>query len=586
MHHPRTILIYIGILSLFFSRGVSANSQEKPYPIKQWVEELSSRDDSNRVYYELVQIFSAKDSAEIFDMLNRLEEYYGSDHFFNTRFLALKQFLTFLKKGISAKDEISKIGQQAITEAIYTGDGYLMFLAHRSYGSIMYVLQDLEQATTYLLKAEEIGNGLPEKYRSYIRIFRELGEIFYHTREYEKSINYTLRGLEGVDSIEVPPVFRVRFVNTIGQAYQKLHKYDSALYYYNQSLQLARQLRKQQWKMVWMGINSSFIGQIMFLKNDYETAKSLLHFDYSVNRNEELNMAGLSMQWLAKINLAQGNKDSALMQVRESLRILNYSESIQFQRVTYLEHAYSTAADVFRAFNNADSSYHYSQLYHSLHDSLEKVAFSTNLNILRLRIQNEKSYQTIASLQESKKIEVQKRNFLIGLVILSGIIALLYVNKLRVRHFHKEQLALQEKNAAESLAREQLQLMTQNLLEKAALVDELQRQVNTRSLAAEKQELVSNISNLAILTEEDWEKFKTLFEQLHPGFFMHLKEKVNDITIAELRMAALTRLHLTTTQISSILGISANSVYKTRQRLRQRLNLDAEENIEEVIAKI
>ena len=128
--------------------------------------------------------------------------------------------------------------------------------------------------------------------------------------------------------------------------------------------------------------------------------------------------------------------------------------------------------------------------------------------------------------------------------------------------------------------------MTQNLLEKAALVDELQRQVNTRSLAAEKQELVSNISNLAILTEEDWEKFKTLFEQLHPGFFMHLKEKVNDITIAELRMAALTRLHLTTTQISSILGISANSVYKTRQRLRQRLNLDAEENIEEVIAKI
>ena len=51
-------------------------------------------------------------------------------------------------------------------------------------------------------------------------------------------------------------------------------------------------------------------------------------------------------------------------------------------------------------------------------------------------------------------------------------------------------------------------------------------------------------------------------------------------------MAALTRLHLSTNQIASILGISANSVYKTKQRLRQRLNIDAEASIEEAIAKM
>jgi DNA-binding CsgD family transcriptional regulator len=51
-------------------------------------------------------------------------------------------------------------------------------------------------------------------------------------------------------------------------------------------------------------------------------------------------------------------------------------------------------------------------------------------------------------------------------------------------------------------------------------------------------------------------------------------------------MAALTRLHLSTSQIASILGISANSVYKTKQRLRQRLNIDPEIDIEEAIGKI
>jgi len=82
------------------------------------------------------------------------------------------------------------------------------------------------------------------------------------------------------------------------------------------------------------------------------------------------------------------------------------------------------------------------------------------------------------------------------------------------------------------------------------------------------------------------EKFTTLFEKIYPGFFINLKEKVNDITLAEQRMAALTRLHLTTRQIASILGISPNSVNKTRQRLRQRLNLELETNIEDIIARL
>jgi DNA-binding CsgD family transcriptional regulator len=45
-------------------------------------------------------------------------------------------------------------------------------------------------------------------------------------------------------------------------------------------------------------------------------------------------------------------------------------------------------------------------------------------------------------------------------------------------------------------------------------------------------------------------------------------------------------LHLSTNQIASILGISANSVYKTKQRLRQRLDIDPETDIEEAIAKM
>jgi DNA-binding CsgD family transcriptional regulator len=55
------------------------------------------------------------------------------------------------------------------------------------------------------------------------------------------------------------------------------------------------------------------------------------------------------------------------------------------------------------------------------------------------------------------------------------------------------------------------------------------------------------------------------------------------ITPAEQRTAALTRLQLSPRQIASMLGISVDSVHKSRQRLRKRFNLGTEANLEEVV---
>ena len=79
---------------------------------------------------------------------------------------------------------------------------------------------------------------------------------------------------------------------------------------------------------------------------------------------------------------------------------------------------------------------------------------------------------------------------------------------------------------------------------------------------------------------------KTLFEKIHPLFFQQLKQKAADITLAEQRMAALTRLQLTSKQMAAMLGISVDSVHKTRQRLRQRLQLSNDINLDEYIAAV
>ena len=100
------------------------------------------------------------------------------------------------------------------------------------------------------------------------------------------------------------------------------------------------------------------------------------------------------------------------------------------------------------------------------------------------------------------------------------------------------------------------------------------------------QQLISELSQQTILTEDDWDKFKSLFEKIFPLFFQRLKNTTAEITIAEQRMAALIRLQLTTRQMASMLGISIDSVHKTKQRLRRRFNIGADANMDEYIASI
>jgi hypothetical protein len=284
-----------------------------------------------------------------------------------------------------------------------------------------------------------------------------------------------------------------------------------------------------------------------------------------------------SLQWVARIDLIEGKKDSALYRVKEALRLLDRGSSLN-----YWENVYYATADVYKAIGNYDSAYKYAQLYNQQHESNEKTVANSRLEISRIKLENLQNSLVIENLHREKQAEELKRNFLLVAIVMLFIIAMLVLNRQRQKLLHKKQMA----EADSVAAKEQLQLFTQNLIEKTNLIEQLQQQVNRRTLTVEQQDLISGISNLTILTEADWEKFKTIFEKIYPGFFIHLKEKVHDITLAEQRMAALTRLQLSINQIASILGISPNSVYKTKQRLRQRLHLDPEKSIEEILTTI
>ena len=97
---------------------------------------------------------------------------------------------------------------------------------------------------------------------------------------------------------------------------------------------------------------------------------------------------------------------------------------------------------------------------------------------------------------------------------------------------------------------------------------------------------MQEIKQKTILTENDWDEFKTTFEKIYPGFFNRLYTRNKDITTAELRFAALIRLQMNNRQAGAILGISTDSARKTRQRLRLRLQISEDSNLEDFVLNI
>jgi DNA-binding CsgD family transcriptional regulator len=89
-----------------------------------------------------------------------------------------------------------------------------------------------------------------------------------------------------------------------------------------------------------------------------------------------------------------------------------------------------------------------------------------------------------------------------------------------------------------------------------------------------------------ILTPSDWEKFKNHFEQLHPDFYIRLHDLYPRLTPSELRLVTLIKLKFSTKKMAGTLGISPQSIIKTRYRLKKKLKLDKDKNLDSAIEEV
>ncbi|MBD3615070.1 MAG: hypothetical protein HUJ22_00755 [Gracilimonas sp.] len=135
----------------------------------------------------------------------------------------------------------------------------------------------------------------------------------------------------------------------------------------------------------------------------------------------------------------------------------------------------------------------------------------------------------------------------------------------------------------------QLASSTMAMMRKNNLLNSLKEELETQKEKLGNQlpdkyfKTLNNLIEEGIEDEHEWEIFEQLYNEAHGNFFKRLKEEYPQLTPGDLRLCAYLRMNLSSKEIAPLLNISVRGVEERRYRLRKRLDLSTDTNLNELI---
>jgi len=297
-----------------------------------------------------------------------------------------------------------------------------------------------------------------------------------------------------------------------------------------------------------------------------------------------------------------GLKDfpSALKNALASLKIGNEVQSFEKQRDANL-----TISNIYVAQHNFEKSLEYYKNYTTIRDSLYNIDRAKKISELETIYKTEKKDKEIQLLAKNAEIDHTRKLLLLvglGLSLLAGS---LLVYSQWIRRVRDKKIRVQEKVLEgqqrrtlelenEKITRE-LDFKKQELAAKAlqlARKNEFLQSLNTQvekikeeteGFVADSARKISRQIVTDIESEEDWEQFLSAFRDVHRDFIEQLMVIVPDISHGEMRLACLLKMNLSGKEIAAMLNITQDGVKKARYRLRKKLNMDSDMDIQQFL---
>ncbi|MEM6965188.1 MAG: LuxR C-terminal-related transcriptional regulator [Bacteroidota bacterium] len=371
---------------------------------------------------------------------------------------------------------------------------------------------------------------------------------------------------------------------------------DQALIHFQKSLGLAEELgNEKDIHLARSNMSSAFIAMKQF-----ETARKFCE------RNIELAEASDDQDFLALNHLLigvsyknEGKLPKAIESAMKGKAICEANDLVDKKQFTY-----QLLKEIYNERGNITEAFEFFKKEKQVEAEIEKRRAAKELANTNAQYALDTERQEFES---EKQINYYKNLAKNALLVLLGIVAIILymfnvrrnlkvqlqkeeLEKLRVEQMLEQEERERLKERLEYKERE-LASNTMFMLQKNKMLTDLKEKIsslkvtNDAQLRKQVKSLDRNI-DLNMNFDDDWQKFKLHFEEVHPNFFEKLLRTNPSLTTNETRFCAYIRMGLSTKEIAQLMAISAGSVQKARYRLKKKLGLGKEVNLIEFIANL
>lgn len=458
-------------------------------------------------------------------------------------------------------------------------DAQIMAVCQHFAGLYYFLAEDYGRAFEYLLSANkqfrEVGlQHIPAIHR----YLYELAYNYYYFKEHKKAIAL-LR--EAMKYEPFSPNLHIQTYNTMALAYTWFSparyptKSRIAEYWYKKAHAQATTYRDT----LWMGIITGNLADLYEEQQRWRDALTgyLTNFRIGLRFGTQQYLPYHPAMRVAKLYLHIEKLDSCryFLDQAQQLYDKQRKRTLAFGATLEDEYFLKSFSDVSRGYfariGNASLAYTFADSLIRLTNRINKrydnqKLLTANRNLLIKQHQLELD----AMNAENRAERLALAFAIVTLVLLAGLFALRY------------RASQEQQRQQQALTAEREKTLR---LEKQLLEEELQRS-KAELLNFVNSLQTNNVQSLlqnSLLTNDDWVEFRRRFEKLYPDFFLQLHKQLGDVSPAEERLLALSKLNLHIRQMSYMLGISTDSIRKTRYRLRKKFGMSGDASLIDIL---
>ncbi|GEM_PF-5175403 len=456
-------------------------------------------------------------------------------------------------------------------------------------------LSSYPKALEYYLESLKIKENQADTIRV-VGTLNNIGAMYDNQDDFENALSYYNKALTLTMAIG-HDAYEAMLHTNIGITYTVSGEYEAALSEFKVALDLYQQLGGNTYSLVLIysqsGVANDGLGYYVLADSLHDLADQLaLQVGTADLKQETLYNRGIGL-------IQRKSFDKAEVVLLEGMEVGKAHNDVSYLRVYY-----DALADLYEAKKNYPEALAFEKRIRQYEDSVRSVDNRRYMSELQTLYETDK--KELALLDQRRLNEIQKakisrqeeRSMLLMIIVIMSIAFAIWLfltyrkqvavnQELQIQKVEIERLAKTEaKLSAELLGQKNRELVTYSMQMQRhyELLDDIKDKL--RRLDRSECGQLTKIIDASRLAHSQWDELKAHFEQVHPDFFTNLEKLFPRLTQHDLRLCAFIKMHMESRAITHLLNISAKGLETARYRLKGKLGLNREDDLNHFITTL